>query len=423
MLVAVMTIGRTATASRTRCILEAAVPQPDETGGAEPGPAAFAQLFDAFCAPVEELHDAQERHCRTGRGSGPGGDDRGVEQGWSLRARERVRLPPGCSPSPGTCASTGSGATCTCRSIELGDYDEAVGRSARATKLLGRKQEDGLVSQGAGRHSRRTAADPSALLRRGHAPERDRHESSTSRLEPSNRACVWPTATCAASWRPDCETDPSSRPQHDPGLCGRHPGRGLHRLVVASHLAWCPQCREAVRAAEALGGELLEQLPDAAVSDGLPGPHHGRAGSGATLHRLPAPPVADAAVPGPLARLLTGGQSSMSSPWKKKAPGVAMFDVKLSPTAKGQLKLLRIGPGRAVPEHGHGGEEITLVLSGAYRDHMGRFAPRRCGRSRRGHRAQARGRAGGDCICLVAIERPTRFKSFAARLMQPLVGI
>jgi hypothetical protein len=31
--------------------------------------------------------------------------------------------------------------------------------------------------------------------------------------------------------------------------------------------------------------------------------------------------------------------------------------------------------------------------------------------------------AGEDCICLVAIERPTRFKSIAARLMQPLVGI
>ena len=29
----------------------------------------------------------------------------------------------------------------------------------------------------------------------------------------------------------------------------------------------------------------------------------------------------------------------------------------------------------------------------------------------------------GDCICLVATERPTRFKSFAARLMQPFVGI
>ena len=29
----------------------------------------------------------------------------------------------------------------------------------------------------------------------------------------------------------------------------------------------------------------------------------------------------------------------------------------------------------------------------------------------------------GDCICLVATERPTRFKSLAARIMQPFVGI
>jgi putative transcriptional regulator len=29
----------------------------------------------------------------------------------------------------------------------------------------------------------------------------------------------------------------------------------------------------------------------------------------------------------------------------------------------------------------------------------------------------------GDCICLVATERPTRFKSLAARLIQPFVGI
>ena len=59
--------------------------------------------------------------------------------------------------------------------------------------------------------------------------------------------------------------------------------------------------------------------------------------------------------------------------WKKKAPGVAICDVRLPANAKGQLKLLRIGAGRAMPEHGHGGEEITLVLKGAYRDHMGRF--------------------------------------------------
>ena len=35
---------------------------------------------------------------------------------------------------------------------------------------------------------------------------------------------------------------------------------------------------------------------------------------------------------------------------------------------------MRIGPGRAVPQHGHGGEELTLILRGSYSDRFGRFA-------------------------------------------------
>jgi putative transcriptional regulator len=100
-----------------------------------------------------------------------------------------------------------------------------------------------------------------------------------------------------------------------------------------------------------------------------------------------------------------------------------MFDVKLPAKAKGQLKLLRIGAGRAMPEHGHGGEEITLVLKGAYRDHMGRFAQGDVADLDVDVEHQPVVEQDGDCICLVATERPTRFKSLAARIMQPFVGI
>jgi putative transcriptional regulator len=76
-----------------------------------------------------------------------------------------------------------------------------------------------------------------------------------------------------------------------------------------------------------------------------------------------------------------------------------------------------------VPEHGHGGEEVTLILSGAYRDHMGRFGRGDVADLDEDIEHKPVAEDGEDCICLVAIERPTRFKSFAARLMQPLVGI
>lgn len=192
-------------------------------------------------------------------------------------------------------------------------------------------------------------------------------------------------------------------------------------IVVASHLAWCDTCRREVRDAEQLGGELLGTLPEATVSADC------RARTlalvdRAIVHRLPSVAPSAGELPRPLLRAL-GGQSLADVAWKRKAPGVAVYDVKLSGGSRGRLKLLRIGAGRAMPEHGHGGEEITLVLKGAYTDHLGHFV--------RGdiadldedieHRPVVDG--DGECICLVATESPTRFKSIAARLIQPFIGI
>ena len=39
-------------------------------------------------------------------------------------------------------------------------------------------------------------------------------------------------------------------------------------VVVASHLAMCDECRNAVRLAEAVGGDYLDQAPVAALSNG-----------------------------------------------------------------------------------------------------------------------------------------------------------
>ncbi len=191
-------------------------------------------------------------------------------------------------------------------------------------------------------------------------------------------------------------------------------------VVAASHIAVCPACRDAVRAAEALGGEMLEALPDMTVSISCR-ERTLAALDQATLHRLPLP-APRSELPAPLARLVDAG-SFDDIAWKKKVLGVAMFDIKLPAEAKGQLKLLRISAGRAMPEHGHGGEEITLVLKGAYRDHMGRFARGDVADLDEDIEHKPVVEQDGDCICLVATERPTRFKSIAARILQPFVGI
>ena len=191
-------------------------------------------------------------------------------------------------------------------------------------------------------------------------------------------------------------------------------------VVAASHVAVCPVCRGAVRAAEALGGELLDSVGGAPVSDDCRSRTFA-ALEQAGLYRLPVA-APRPAFPRALAQFLPVA-SLDDLAWKKKAPGVAVFDVKLPASARGQLRLLRIGAGRAMPEHGHGGEEITMVLKGAYVDHMGRFAAGDVADLDEDIEHRPVVEQDGDCICLVATERPTRFKSLAARIMQPFVGI
>jgi len=77
-------------------------------------------------------------------------------------------------------------------------------------------------------------------------------------------------------------------------------------VVAASHIAVCPSCRDAVRAAEALGGEMLESMTDTAVSVAC------RARTLAALDRVTMDravrPAPRSEFPAPLARLLAAAR-------------------------------------------------------------------------------------------------------------------
>lgn len=194
-------------------------------------------------------------------------------------------------------------------------------------------------------------------------------------------------------------------------------------VVAAAHIAWCSDCRKAVRHAEAMGAALFDG------EDGLPLPE----GALETmLAKLPAqrleqaaPPAVSAnglGLPRPVASRLDS-QSLSEIRWRRVAPGVSFHDLPLSAGSQGQLRLMRIAPGKAMPEHGHGGEELTLVLRGSYSDHLGRFGIGDVADLDESIEHRPVVNPEGDCVCLVATEAPTRFTSLFARLMQPLVRI
>jgi putative transcriptional regulator len=190
-------------------------------------------------------------------------------------------------------------------------------------------------------------------------------------------------------------------------------------VVAASHLAWCRECRKAA--------EAVAKAPDVprAADDTAPSP---AAASGeSTVEAMDRQPrtaefpnseVSDFGLPMPLALRLDGhGLEDVA--WRKVFPGVAVRDLALTAGAAGQLRLVRIAPGKALPEHGHGSGELSLVLRGAYRDGLGRYTI--------GDVADLDGASvhrpvaeDSGCICLVAAETPVRYRSLFSRIWQRL---
>lgn len=195
-------------------------------------------------------------------------------------------------------------------------------------------------------------------------------------------------------------------------------------VVVASHLAMCDHCRRAAHRAEELGGELLEQAEAAPLPTAAFDTLMARLDSNGPGMEMPAPvrPVrANANVPAPLIDRI--GERLEDIPWRTIAPGVKKHAIRTDPGTPSSLYMLWVAPGKAVPEHGHGGAEMTLILSGAYRDEFGIFGPGDIADLDEHVEHQPHVESGAPCICLVAAETPIRFKGLVSRLLQPFTGI
>ena len=76
-----------------------------------------------------------------------------------------------------------------------------------------------------------------------------------------------------------------------------------------------------------------------------------------------------------------------------------------------------------MPEHGHNGLELTMVLAGSFTDDGARFGRGDVETADVGVEHQPVAEAGDACICLAVTDAPLRFRGPVARLLQPFIGI
>lgn len=191
-------------------------------------------------------------------------------------------------------------------------------------------------------------------------------------------------------------------------------------LVVATHVSLCDECRARLGAYEALGGAVLEETPEAAVSDGS---------LAATLALIrdrgkdpivaPVRPRAGDVFPAPLRGYVGGDADAVK--WRSIGGGVRQAILPTSRAAT--VRLLYIPAGAAVPDHGHRGMELTQVLQGAFRDADARFGRGDIEVATEETQHKPVAEAGEDCICLAATDAPLRFTTMLPRIAQPFFRI
>lgn len=192
------------------------------------------------------------------------------------------------------------------------------------------------------------------------------------------------------------------------------PGRSL---MVASHAAYHDDVQHKVADAEAIGGAMLESMSTSDVDQQI---LERLLGQLDTVPREIAMPRAADVFPEPLAEFVGGGVDSLK--WRFMGPGMSHVRLWNGPNDE-RLWLLRARGGVEVPEHGHNGEEWTLILKGAFRTSSGRYGMGDMDVADESVEHQPLIEPDEECICLALTHGPIRFKSLAARIVQPLIGL
>ena len=188
-------------------------------------------------------------------------------------------------------------------------------------------------------------------------------------------------------------------------------------LVVATQMSLNDETRSEIEAYEAIGGAMLDEVEPEAMGDNALAQCMNRidTNSPITLKR----DSGNYVFPKPLRQIVGGDLDAVK--WKSIGGGVKQCILKTEGNAS--VRLLSIPGGAKVPEHGHHGMELTLVLQGAFYDGDVRFGRGDLEVADEDMDHQPYAEVGETCICIAACDEKLKFHSFIPRMLQPLFKI
>ena len=187
-------------------------------------------------------------------------------------------------------------------------------------------------------------------------------------------------------------------------------------LTIAAHVTMCDTCRARLGAFDSVGGALLAGQDSAPMAAGS---LQACLAAAKADRAAPAAPRRRSVLPAPLIDYIGGDLNDV----KWRPVGLGVRQAILPTDGRATARLLYIPAGAAVPDHGHRGTELTLVLQGAFEDDTARFAKGDIEIADEDLDHTPVADIGADCICLAATDAPLRFRRLIPRIAQPFLRI
>ena len=197
--------------------------------------------------------------------------------------------------------------------------------------------------------------------------------------------------------------------------------------VLSAHIGSCAACRQNVKLAEELGGDILSSLPGAAISVAtdsheICAEHSAgdeeidRSGDSGSRAR-------ETVTPESFEHFVKTYLHSSINALKWRTIGKGLQICQLSNEDEVRLWMLKAQPGTVLPEHSHLGSELTMVLEGAYfcGSDIFRAGDIEDADEETLHRPVVTQDA--QCICLAVTEGDLQFQSWIPRVLQRFIGI
>ena len=194
-------------------------------------------------------------------------------------------------------------------------------------------------------------------------------------------------------------------------------------ILVSSHLEKCSECSKNLHIGIEMGGLVLDKLKEEKLSEGAFDKFLNFARN-INHQTLSMPKNLDnniSNIPSVLHHYI--GKNISDIKWKFVAPGIKKHEVGIDKETNSYLTMLKINPKKKIPEHGHSGNEITLVIDGSFKDEHGQYYPGDISEHDTSTHHQPVVSSKDPCICIIATDGPLVFNNFFANLFQSFMRI